>query len=1230
MSSSSRVEASRSSQASSRPIDSDSHVSDRKSYREYETPEFADLGARDGSKGEQVRRRRHRSGGFLLNSVDSGSQPGSLERETGIHHRRSYFQSDNISHGEPATVGRSAHRNKKWKGKDRESIGRSPLGIKALSSENSPENVGTDNKGKHNGGKQYLEATEPFRKATSSFDADQAQIVNLALTLSENRRRQFSAGRFTSADYPGGRSPASIGNLPPATPALPSNQTLHSLSQQRQSGFGNGKRVDSKAHLKSPRDSRETQNDSGSDQNSLAVLLPPGSNAVDAGNLYPSEATLLRVERAKAELELNYQYRRLLQYLPKIPIPQTSRPSTARQSASGFGDSTEAFGRLYNPLQYIRNRKARGRERSLLNAEAEGWKDVDAVRDWVDKVAGEQQRHNSNISDTFMLPPFPHTVKTSSPGTQSPGHNLDVPGASPTARELRPRIDWKMSPWDMLADAYWQEQSGNKALMEGGKGQKIYVAQRSKALTYAGAGRIRQQSLPRRSLSIPRSIVSGDRDRKPEASLKESSLLERGRPRHHRLQSFTSARDYSSSQDRRSGWRRRLLRSASPSSSEESEPAAGRTASKVRIRGTTSRELQNTLILEKQVMRLLAKEAKARGSAPDKEVEKSEDLISDGGRRDNNFPTSIPHEDHRNPDQWHERRRVAQITVRPETPPDRNVLKYDDEAQNRDLSARSKTILEGSALGSDVASTLSPDRTRSPRQSYRSDPSSPDVSLASGEARRIRRRDNPPVSGHSKGVLDQFADGFGSTQSPRTDSSVGYLSPQSAGSFNRLKKTQSGHRYTKSRDSKDFESKLRGFLKGTKIADIVGNPVARVGEFIWKRDGSDADVFHSPISPTPDASDVDESLREDPSRTAEQSAAYNSPQRSGSRPELPIFKSPFRNEKNDHGHANTASLQPNFTSSQKRKPDRFSHIAPPPLDMRSVSPSPAASRVHSAQSPNEEMTATTPLSSGQAQDQISRPTERRHAIANHLSHPPRRQQTFYETALEPRRDQDSEWPGPDALQFMNITERLLSPLSTPVHSKDVGIIRCLSQSSAVVSGEITQQVFELRQKSSQPETFYQPTIDTNKSVNAHAQAKILEAKAIVLAIGSRSRAMDQEIKGLSTNVMPGFIRLLQEFECKMSSELTPAVRVSGVDADKLSAELATTRTLELKRLNDSIDLFARRKRRRFRWLRRGVYLLLEWTLVGLMWWAWLVVVMIKIMRTSIGGLVATFKWLLWL
>ena len=1139
------------------------------------------------------------------------------------------MQSDYVNHGQPLTVGRSVHRNQKWKGKDRELIGRSPLGIKAISSDNSSNNIGADNKGKHNGEKQHLETTEPSRKATSAFDADQAQIVNFALILSENRRRQFSTGRFASADYSGSLPLAPIGDLPPTTPALPSSQTLRSLSQQKQSEFGNAKRADSKTYLKSPRDPQRTQNESGSDQNSLAVLFPAGSITVDAGDFYPSEATLLRVERAKAELELNYEYRRLLQYLPKIPVPQTSRPSTARQSASGLGDSTEALGRLYNPLQYIRNRKARVRERSLLNAEAEGWKDVDAVRGWVDKVAGEQQRHDSNTSDSIMLPPFPPIAKTSSPNTQSPRHNLDMPGASPTTRELRPRIDWKTAPWDMLADAYWQEQSGNKTLMESGKGQKIYVTQRSKALTYAGAGRIRQQSLPRRSLSIPRSIVSGDRDRKPEASLKESSLLERGRPRHHRLQSFTSARDYSSSQDRRSGWRRRLLRSASPSSSEESEPAAGRTASKVRIRGTTSRELQSTLILEKQVTRLLAKNAKARGSALDKEVETRKDLISDGGKRENNIPTSIPQKDHRSPDSWHERQGVGQITVRPETPPNRTVLNYDDETRNRDISGRSKRVLEGSALESDVANTLSPDGTRSLRQSYRSSPSSPDVSLASREARRTRRRDNPPVRDYSKGVLDHFADGFGSTQSPKTDSSAGYLSPQSAGSFNRLRKTHSGHRYTKSTDSKDFESKLRGFLKGTKIADIVGNPVARVGEFIWKRDGSDAEVFHSPVAPTPDASDVDEGLREDPSRAAEQNPVYDGPDRSGSRPELPIFKSPFRSEKNDRERASTASLQPNFALSQKRKPDRFSHIAPPPLDMRSVSPSPAASRIQSAQSPNEEVTAARPLSSGRAQDQVFRPTERRHAIANHLSHPPRRQQTFYETALEPHRDQDSQWPGSDALHFMNITERLLSPLSVAVHRKDVEIIKCLSQSSAVVSGEITQQVFELRQRSSRPEISCQPALATSRSVNAYAQAKILEAKAITLAVGSKSQAMDQEIMGLSANVMPGITKQLQVIERKISSELTPAVRISGVDADKLSAELATTRTLELKRLNDSIDLFTRRKRRRFRWLRRGVYLLLEWTLVGLMWWAWLVVVMIKIMRVSIGGFIATFKWLLW-
>ncbi|MCJ1330215.1 hypothetical protein MMC10_006898 [Thelotrema lepadinum] len=1232
MSSSSRVEAHQSSQASSRPAESSSHALDPESYndghsaelyrenQEHENPVLADSNARDGRKEEQTHRRRHRSGGFLLSSIDSDSQHGLQKGGTGSQIRRGYIQSEYTNHGEISAMERRGHYGQKTKGKERQSIGRSPLGIKAVSSENSPDSARTDNKSKYNGENQDLEAMEPFRKTSSVFDANQAQIVNLALTLSENRRRQFSAGRFASADHSGSLPLASAGNLPPATPALPSNDYLRFRSQQEQSEAGDAKRAHIKSYLKSPRDSLGAHNESSSDRNSLAVLLPAGSNAMNTGNVYPSEATLLRVEKAKIELELSYEYRRLLQYLPKIPASQTSRPSTARQSTRGFSETMEVLGKLYNPLQYIRNRKVRGRERSLLNAEGEGWKDVDAVRSWVDMIAVEQQRHDPSISDGIMLPPYPPISKTPSASNQSPGNNVDVPGASPTAGEIRPRLDWKTAPWDMLADAYWQEQSGNKALIENGKGQKLYGTQRSKALTYAGAGKIRQQSLPRRSLSIPRSTTAGDRDRKQEVNWKEGSLLERGRPRHHRLQSFASARDYSSSQDRRSGWRRRLLRSASPSSSEESEPTAGQAAPKVRSRTATSRDQQNTLILEKQVTRILAKEAKARVSTSGREVGKGEALTSDVEKRENSLLVPFKIENLQNTGVWRERRSLAQITVRPETPPDREVPQYENEALNRDPSRRSKSILEGSALGSDVASTFSPPRTRSPRQFNRSDPSSPDAISASGEGRRTGRGENPPVGGQDKGAF---------TQSPKTDSSMSYLSPQSAGSFNRLKKTHSGHKHAKSRDSKDFESKLRGFLKGTKIADIVGNPVARVGEFIWKRDGSDADTFHSLISPTPDASDVDDSPQKDASRTRERNLDYDSPDRSESRPELPVFRSPFRSDKSDRGRANAAGLQPNFALNQMRKPDRFSHIAPPPLDMRSVSPSPAASRIQSAQSPEEETTAERSLSSEKIRNQISQSTQRRHAIANHLSHPPTRQQTFYETALEPPSDQDSQWPGPDSLHFMNVTERLLSPLSATVKKKDVGILQCLSQSVAVISTETVQQV-ELRKDSPRLEPSNQSSLGVNKSVNAYSLTKIMEAKATIVAVRFKSQAMDQEIMALSANVMPRINGRLQDIERKISSELTPAVRRSGDDADKLGAELATTRTLELKRLNDSIDLFTRRKRRRLRWLRRSVYLLLEWTLVGLMWWAWLVVVMIKIMRISIGGFISTFRWLLWL
>ncbi len=99
---------------------------------------------------------------------------------------------------------------------------------------------------------------------------------------------------------------------------------------------------------------------------------------------------------------------------------------------------------------------------------------------------------------------------------------------------------------------------------------------------------------------------------------------------------------------------------------------------------------------------------------------------------------------------------------------------------------------------------------------------------------------------------------------------------------------------------------------------------------------------------------------------------------------------------------------------------------------------------------------------------------------------------------------------------------------------------------------------------------------------------------------------------------------------RAADALAPEVRALADDADALSTELLTAHTLAVQRINDRLDMVVRRRRRRLRWLRRGGYVLLEWVLLGLMWWVWLVVVIVRMLRGAVRGVWTGVRWLLWL
>ncbi|CAZ84629.1 unnamed protein product [Tuber melanosporum] len=110
-----------------------------------------------------------------------------------------------------------------------------------------------------------------------------------------------------------------------------------------------------------------------------------------------------------------------------------------------------------------------------------------------------------------------------------------------------------------------------------------------------------------------------------------------------------------------------------------------------------------------------------------------------------------------------------------------------------------------------------------------------------------------------------------------------------------------------------------------------------------------------------------------------------------------------------------------------------------------------------------------------------------------------------------------------------------------------------------------------------------------------------------------------ELKGLVDNIK-------SEIETRLATMLGEVADGAG----ELNGELTTKCTLAVKAVNDDLSNVMRRKRRRFRWIRRVGYVMLEWVVLGVMWWVWLVVVVVRFLRVTVTWTIRGVRWILWI
>ncbi|KAI0187118.1 hypothetical protein EV127DRAFT_437391 [Xylaria flabelliformis] len=1034
------------------------------------------------------------------------------------------------------------------------------------------------------------------RPNSAPLDPDSTQIVSMALDLSESRR--LASRRNVSNP------------IPPRLAQLPESTLGRSLQQ----------------HLQQQRRSSRNISPRGGKNLSPRIVSAPRMSSplqptLDHDGSYTyhfSSSTLNRAQKAKEYLELMAQYRRALPFLPPLKQEARSRPSTSSLTTTPNSSSTplsivpgsqnRSLGRAYNPLQYIRNRKIRTRERQTIDGEAQGFGDVPRVTDWIDEVAAVTAA--SPFFESPKLPPFPAADGFAK--QQPPASNLPRP-VSTLNKPKRPRFEWSIDPADMLADIYWLDQDDNKYLIEDRHYTKIYTPGTDVSQPTTQATEHTKLGL---TTPVPKENPTGDGHDPPERDVSLSTKLDvetavtstRDRARqklqdlrglHHKHSNSYSHHDFLK------------FRRGSLSDSSENESDRRRRART----GTISASGQD--LLEKQMNEMLAKES-----------QDEQDNISGGLDASSLKPLpaaiAAPEQTSQAPRTGHSRRnsRMESADDRPlpnRTPihSGRTSLEVPNQpyrsSMDLDSPRPSKSYQNGYVpiIGMDLSPMAS--RPSSPARN----PFSKVKSIFRDRSRdRSREREDRENDDRITSPIDPM----GTTNLSAITEDATQLSgrPRSNSSTREFVtratfESHKSHRSMGSFSLRPDEVGLRTIFKGgAKLDDMIRGGVSKVTDLIWKKD-SDSDS-------TDDDSDAD-IQRGRPTGSALLSPESSERHYDGRRPVknymdiMPNFKSTTES---------TDKSAPVISRPPSRSP-RFEQLKPPRIDIRRASPTMSEIERGMSQNPADSDMSELDSRFGDSSHQPRQPSKE---LQNVISIPGT-DSPISHTEDRTRVPEYRNWVIPDRASLSQ---------HVPISRREVARLRALILCSGI-------KAMELSRRANEPHPLFGPDnkvtglsrTEICRPQGEEYNVRVPQAELFPETARILSRSIDHSIKSFeksasefSAETAPRLQQQVDTIHHRVAFDLMDMTRHAADEAEEVSHDILDHQRLKVKSVLDTMDKMLRRRRRRFRWVRRAGWLAVEWVLVGFMWYVWFIVMITRIVLGVGRGAVSVARWLLWL
>ncbi|KAF2823480.1 hypothetical protein CC86DRAFT_372429 [Ophiobolus disseminans] len=1145
------------------------------------------------------RQRVRRSGGFLLDSNFASPRKNHAHREARAEDQKGKRSSRHVE----ASTSNAQHESRR---KNRLSPINSPLSREyQMDGQGDARVDSADLEPQGNGGIRIAKTRNSIRITGQDRDApprtpqqpaiDPNQLIHMALNLSESRKRNISAG-----------------------PLLASQSRAVSGQQREGSTSNNGAGGSLRQYLNEQRrvsrnlspigsKSSPSRHMSTSMQRSASMAFPggPGTNP-------PTAATIARRNKARDYIELRIEYLRLLDCLPPLKLDANApgnfvfssnnvpgSPQAQLTRVPSYAGKQHDLGRPYNPLQYIRNRRSRARERRGLEHTPHEFADVDEVREWVDQVEQQARHPEYRQSDGVLLPKL---------------HD-DHPGSLELSTPPRPHKGWVFCPEELLADAYWLEQGDNKTIIENRHGRKIFPPKEAPKPDLLLPRVSKEHSEKRR-----KSWVEGVTGITDPASGDESDRgSERGRKR-RLLPAFRSDSPKHGKHSRRGS----RLRTNIDSDTSDSDSDSGKRKPRIVVD-----DEHNTGPLALQLETMLKQQA---NEAPSKSPAIfTPDTPNKWGRNHADEPASKVSRDSLDVP------RVGNGFTRMDLPGN-----FKMPPRVRTSAAFSGDDIEPRSSFEDLDTTAPNTPLHQKRFPHMGSNLSPPRSRDNSVTRITKRSKFNPFHSHDNSedhthtqphepavfALDKSRRSRQTSEETQDSGHVGHAimaAPHAMKSLLSHRRNESTSSLPspdkiRRRDTQEPHSAVTRFFKGvksegSKVSDFVfrkDRPEDEDGDFV--SDGNVAD-YGTDTSTKGNKSNRPGLTRSVTSKTVESVASTKDGRY---HLDLPTFKTAHETQIDEDGSllSNDHISRQNRERKNSRSP-RFDRLAPPRMDLERVSS--ASSQL------------TLGASRSHSQDRINEV----------LAHPGR----AYAGGLPPTglrdvqgadsRLRSSSRPTLDGKRHWSIADddaHLLhrKNMGNLVTQAGIARVRALFLCSGIKAKEITRRANSKR--SPPPDWLLHAAASANRELVPvpRKEEHVLAARFLMRDLESSTRALSASTQNFRDKTIKELTEVMTELRARVDSDLMPRIFEGGDTAVRITSEISGQGPLEVKQIIDDIDRMLRHRRRRMRWVRGFGWMLVEWALVAVMWWVWLVVVLVSSVKRVFGFGWGVLRWLLWL